>query len=105
MLFATCLLFISCGLLLLRSLGDVFDSYIGRNPAARSETGNDFDLPRLDYLDEIVKDRVCDILVKNPFVTKALQIELEALEFDTFLVRHVAEYESSEVGLARLGAD
>ena len=54
---------------------------------------------------EIVKNAIRDIFVEDPFISEALKVQFEALEFDAKFVRHVAENQHAEIWLARFGAN
>jgi hypothetical protein len=56
-------------------------------------------------MEEIIEDPIGHIFVENSFVAEFLQVEFEALEFDTLLVRNVAKHERSEIGLAGFRTD
>jgi hypothetical protein len=60
---------------------------------------------RLTYGDEIVGNPIGDVFVENPLVTELLQVELEALQFDTHFSRYVAKDQRPEIGLTRFGAN
>lgn len=49
---------------------------------------------------EIVKNAIRDIFVEDAFISEALQVQFEALEFDAKFVRHIAEYQYTEIRLA-----
>jgi len=53
--------------------------------------------------DKIVQNAIRHVFVKNAFVAKFLQIELQAFQLNTLLIRHVSKNERSEIGLAGLG--
>ena len=55
---------------------------------------------RLESRDQIIKDRVDDVLVKDAFVTIGPQVEFERLRLDDPLSRNVFHRDRSEVGLA-----
>jgi hypothetical protein len=54
---------------------------------------------------EIVKNAIRDIFIEDPFISEALKVQFEALEFDAKFVGYVAENQHAEVRLARLGAN
>lgn len=56
-------------------------------------------------MEKIVENPVGHIFVENSFVAEFLQVEFEALELDTLLVRNVAKHERSEIGLAGFRTD
>ena len=58
---------------------DVGGRDVGPDSPARSECGQQRHAARLSRGDQIVEDLIGNVLVKNAFVTKALQIEFEAL--------------------------
>jgi len=66
-----------------------------------------FDLHRAwpERFDQVVQNGVGNVFVKNPFVTKALQIEFQTFEFHTLFGRLIADCQRAEVGLARAGAN
>src|SRR6266851_2167905 len=55
--------------------------------------------------DEIVEDPVGHVLVEGPFVAVRPDVELDGLQLEQVLVRHVSHPNSGEVGLAGAGAD
>src|SRR5262249_11160600 len=68
--------------------------YTGQAHAARPGRG-----------DQVVEDAVGHGLVEGALVAVAPDVELERLELDAGLVRHVLQVQGGEVGLAGHGAD
>lgn len=54
----------------------------------------------LDLSNEIIEDAVDNSLVKNPFVPKAPEVELQALEFYTQRVGNVCDRDGRKIGRA-----
>lgn len=50
----------------------------------------------------VVENAIGDVLVENALVTKALQIDLETLQLDAFLISHVGNSQGCEIGLTGL---
>ncbi len=71
--------------------------------AARTPPAFQRDTTRLDYRNEVIENSIGHVFVEDSFVSKLLQIQLEALQFYAFRVRHVTEDERSKVRLSRLG--
>src|SRR5262249_7793071 len=69
--------------------------------AAHGEIANDFHASRLGRGAQVVEDAVRDRLVEGALVAVAPQVELERLELDTKLIRHVLDPDAREVGLPR----
>ena len=72
--------------------------------AARGEEARDLDVLRVHQLDEVLHDGVHDVLVEIAVAAEAEQIELQALGLHHADVRHVADADFREVGLAGDGA-
>ena len=51
--------------------------------------------------DEVIADLIRDRFVERAFVAVAPQVELQALELDAQLVRHVVDEDRGEIRLAR----
>ena len=65
----------------------VADGDAGGNAAPRAEGGDKLQTPRLEHGDQVVEDPIGYVLIENALVAILLQVELEALEFHTSLVR------------------
>src|SRR5262245_3810333 len=90
----------SCGL-----LGLVLDRDHGVDAAAHVEIADHRHRFWTARVHQIVQDLVHNFLVKGSFTAKRPEVELERLEFDAQLIRHVANANRREVGLARARAD
>lgn len=85
--------------------GGVFDGYAFGHAAAGVEGGNDFHPSWMSHGNEVVEDRVGDVFVIDALVAEALQVKLEALQFDADFVGRVGDRNRAEVGLARFRTD
>jgi hypothetical protein len=74
------------------------------DPTAHHEVALDRQAARLRRGDEVVDDLVGDGLVERALVAVRPQVELQALELDAQLIRHVADAQRGEVRLARARA-
>ena len=72
--------------------------------AAHREVPHDLDPARRRRGHEIVQDPVGHVLVEGPFVPVRPDVELDRLELEQVPVRHVADSNRGEVGLAGAGA-
>ena len=77
---------------------------IGEDAAAYIEFGSQAHEFRVGSRDQVIKDLVCYGFMEAAFVTERPHIELEALQFDTFLVGDVIQVKHREIRLAGLGA-
>src|SRR5262249_17296515 len=77
----------------------------GLDTAAHPEVAYDLDPARCRHRDEVVEDAVRHVLVEGALVAIGPDVELDALELDQALVRHVAHADGREVGLACPGAE
>src|SRR5687767_5289645 len=77
----------------------------GVDAAADGEVALDGHLERLGRGDEIVEDPVRDVLVEGALVAVAPEVELERLQLDAELIRHVADADRRKVRLPRLRAE
>jgi len=71
--------------------------------AVRRRVGKDWCVGVRYLGDEVVEDAVRDRLVEVALVAERPDVELQALQLDAALVRHVADADDAEVGEARLG--
>src|SRR6187200_448488 len=62
-----------------------------RDAAARRESADDLQAPRLGDLHEVVEQAVDDSLIEDALIAKALQVELQRLEFDADPVGAIGE--------------
>ena len=60
---------------------------------------------RLRHSQEIIKDAIGDVLVKNTFVAKTLKVELQALQLDAFGIGNVPKNQRSKIWLTCFWAD
>src|SRR5262245_6106747 len=81
------------------------DANDGLDPAAYPEVAHHLDPARGRHRHEVVEDAVGHVLVESALVAVRPDVELDALELHELLVRHVADADGREVGLARLGAE
>ena len=79
--------------------------YRGRDTSAGGEGGGQGDLARLDDGTKIVEDPVCDIFIKNPLVSEALQVMLQTFKLDTFRLWRVSERQGTKIRVARFRTD
>ena len=91
-------------LLPLRAGAAVIRVRIDGDAAARGEEAGDLDVFRVHQLDEVLHDRIHDILVEITVAAEAEQIQLEALGFHHPDIGHVADADLGEIGLAGNGA-
>ena len=75
----------------------------GADSAAGSPLAGEGHLPWGTGLDEVVQNLVRDGLVEDALVAIALQVELEALEFDARAVGDVGDVDGAEIGLVPRG--
>src|SRR4051812_8215012 len=61
-----------------------------RDTASRREGANHLQVPRGAGVREVVAETIDDRFVEDPLVTVRLQIQLQRLQLDASLVRHVA---------------
>ncbi len=87
------------------STGLIFTRHPRRNPAPRREGPNHFAAARPACRHEIVEQAINDVLVENPLVAVALQIEFEGLQLHAQLRWCVGEGDGAEIRLARLGTE
>lgn len=59
----------------------------------------------LTYGNKIVQNAVGYILVENTFVSKLLQVKLQAFQFNAESIGHVTKHQRPKIGLARLGTN
>ena len=97
--------FVSSWLVIGLERRDVLDGDCFGDAAAGAEGGFDFQEGRFDHGDEVVEDRVRDVLVEDSLVAVTLQVVLQALELDALFVGRIRDRDSAEVGLASFGAD
>ena len=64
---------------------------VQRDPAPRQEPSPDLDVPRVQELDEILHDRIHDILVIISVVPVGEEIELERLALDDLFIRDIGK--------------
>ena len=76
-----------------------------RDAAADPEIAFHAQPARLQGRDQVVEDPVHDGLEEDPLIAVGLEIGFQALELHAQPVRHVADPQRREVGLARLRAD
>ena len=81
---------------------DVMRGDDGVDPAADAEVAFDAHLERCHGCDEIVEDVIRHRLVEGARLAIAPEVELEGLELHAELIRHVADPDGREVGLAGL---
>ena len=67
--------------------------------AARGELRGDHCFARRACFDEIVKNPICDCLVKRALIPIRCQIKLERLAFDAEPIGHVINIDPCEIGL------
>src|SRR5579872_562765 len=70
----------------------------GRNSAARTEFPVNFGPYWLGPLRHVLENLIDDVFLKDAEVAVELQIFLQGLQFEAVLVRHVSNFEHSEVG-------
>ena len=75
---------------------------VQRDPAPRQEPSPDLDVPRVQELNEILHDRVHDILVVVSVVPVGEEIELERLALDDLFIRDIGDH---DVRVIRLPGD
>jgi 7-carboxy-7-deazaguanine synthase len=76
-----------------------------RNAPAWRELGRQRGGSRLQHMDKIIHYLVGHVFVKYSFIAKGLQIDFQAFEFNTKLLRNIFKRQCSEVRLPCLGAD
>lgn len=83
----------------------MFGNDVGEDAAAYVELGGEAHVAGLGGGHQVIQNLVGDGFVEGAFVAVGPHVELEALEFDTELVRDVVQDQGGEVGLAGLGAE
>lgn len=76
-----------------------------RDAATGCELGHERHPSRLENGDQIIKNSIGDVFVKDPFVAKCLEVQFEALEFHAGALWNVAKRKGAKIGLPRLGAN
>ena len=79
--------------------------YDRANPAAHIEVACDPHPPRLARRRQFIQNAIDNRLVENSFVPEREVVQLERLQLDARLTRHVLHLNRREVRLTRLGAD
>ncbi len=57
------------------------------------------------YRNQVVKNTIGDMLVKDSLISERLQINFQALQFDAHPIGNVSQRKRSEIGLACLGTN
>src|SRR5205807_7218082 len=79
----------------------VLDFHHGLDAAADVEVAFHVEIARLERGDEVVRDPVRDRLVEGAFIAIRPEIELQRLQLDALLIRHVADADGGKVRLRR----
>ena len=73
-------------------------SNYGFDVTANVKIALDLDAERLTRLDEILENDVYNVLMENLYISKAINVELQALQLDAKAVRDVAKLYDCKVG-------
>jgi len=76
-----------------------------RDPASHIERTDNSDPTWVKCSDQVICNLVCNRLVKSPLISVGPQVQLEGLEFDAPLIRHVCNRDRGEIRLTRHRAD
>ena len=70
--------------------------------AAHIKVAHHLEAARLRFGHEIIKNAVDHALIEDAVITEAPEVELQALELNTHIVRHIGNVDGREVGCAPL---
>src|SRR5690349_7064357 len=85
--------------------GGVVGRHRAGRPAADGELADHGHLPRFEYVDQVVEDRVHHRLVEDALVAEGEEVKFQALHLDAPAVGHVRDGDGSKVRLAGHRAD